>query len=111
MYIPSASPAQGSRLVEHAVKAYPNNIKFLNDIVAVKYTNGDIEGALKDLLTIHEKDPEDMVVVYNIGYIYEKQGDIVNAIKYYKLLIYGNNEDYQKIGKKAVEELSAKLPK
>ncbi|MBR4801562.1 MAG: hypothetical protein IK041_02000 [Bacteroidales bacterium] len=91
--------------VNKVLQYYPKNIMFLNDKAIFAYERGDMDGALKELLNIHQIAPNDAVVINNIAYIYESKKDKANALKYYKLLEKIGDEYYTPLAKKAIAEL------
>ena len=91
--------------VDKVLQYYPENVMFLNDKAIFAYERGDMEGALKELLKIHEIAPDDAVVINNIAYLYESRKDKANALKYYRLLEKTGDEYYAPLAKKAIAEL------
>ncbi len=72
-----------------------DNSEFLNIKGIVEIRIGEYELAIKDLMkAIYISNKDDINIYYNLAYAYEKNNDINNALKMYKLMLnlVDNNE-------------------
>ena len=95
------------KMIDTCIRLYPNDAIFLTDKGALRSYAGDSETALHWFLKARELTPEDMLIANNIAYLYEKQGDKKNALKYYRIVADGNDESCAEIARTAIQELSA----
>lgn len=96
------------QFAEMLLAYYPTHIPFRTDKASLIAQKGNYEEALSQFLAIHKDAPDDLIVSYNIAYLYEQQGRKAEAVRYYILLKDSNDAEFQEIGRKAVQELTAK---
>jgi tetratricopeptide (TPR) repeat protein len=86
------------------LKYKPNNVVSLSDLSISYLTKKDYPRALETLLKAEKLAPHDYIVLNNIAYCYELQGNKPNALKYYQLVKqYGNDEAKASADKKIAE--------
>ncbi|MGN1226600.1 MAG: tetratricopeptide repeat protein, partial [Candidatus Cryptobacteroides sp.] len=93
------------KLSDICLEEYPNEPVFLSNKGVMRYYAGDGNAALDYFLKAREIDPKDMLITLNIAFMYEQQGDIQNAIKYYEIVAASGEEDYTLIANSALKEL------
>ncbi|MGM9788593.1 MAG: tetratricopeptide repeat protein [Candidatus Cryptobacteroides sp.] len=93
------------KLSDICLEEYPNEPVFLSNKGAMRYYAGDVNIALDYFLKAREIDPKDMLITLNIAFMYEQQGDIQTAIKYYEIVAASGEEDYTRIANSALKEL------
>ncbi|QEM12776.1 tetratricopeptide repeat protein [Mucilaginibacter rubeus] len=86
------------------LKYKPDNVVSLSDLSISYLTKKDYTNALEVLLKAEKLAPHDYIVLNNIAYCYELQGNKPNAVKYYQLVKqYGDEEAKVKADKKVAE--------
>jgi hypothetical protein len=55
----------------------------------------------------HKNSPNDMLIATNIAILYEQQGEIKKAIKYYTIVAKSGDEEFSESAKAALTELKA----
>ncbi|WP_162996694.1 tetratricopeptide repeat protein [Mucilaginibacter kameinonensis] len=86
------------------LKYKPDNVVSLSDLSISYLTKKDYAHALEALLKAEKLAPHDYIVLNNIAYCYELQGNKPNAVKYYQLVKqYGDEEAKVKADKKVAE--------
>lgn len=94
------------RFAEILLAYYPNYIPFRANKASLIFQKGNYEEALNLFLAIHKDAPDDLIVTYNIAYLYEKLNRKAEVIKYYTLLRNSADPEFKEIGHNAIKELS-----
>ena len=75
---------------------FKDNPVFYSDKAYVYMMEEDFDSAIKEYELAYTLDPSDMLIVMNLGYLYEQKGDKKKAIEYYKKVIDSPAEQYLK---------------
>lgn len=88
-------------IAQAVLQHYPNHVESLSNLAITYSIEKDWGNALKALLKAESISPDDFIVLNNIAAVYEKKGDIKNAIKYYeRTLARGDEEARQQAAEK-----------
>jgi tetratricopeptide (TPR) repeat protein len=93
------------RLVRATASAFPDNPIAYNMLAALAVAHNHNDEALAYLLTAYKKDPNDPIVIINLGNTYGKLGQKQKAKEYYNKIINSNFDERYK--KTARQKLSA----
>jgi tetratricopeptide (TPR) repeat protein len=99
--------------VEQARKLYPDDHDLKQDEITMMILTHKVDKAKQQLLAAIEKDPDNYMYYYEMGYIYDNEGDLENSIKYYEKCLDKNPDYFEanyNIGVKEYNE-GAKLAK
>ncbi len=66
-----------------AIKYYPDNLYFINDLGGVYFEKKDFPKALEYFKKAEKIAPNDIIVLYNIAYLFDKTGNETDAENYY----------------------------
>ena len=92
------------KLALAVLKYFPDNVECLSDISITYMAGKEYEKAIAALSRAEKIAPQDYIVLNNIAYCYEQQGDKPNAIKYYGLVKkYGDDIAKSDADKKLLE--------
>lgn len=95
------------KLADVCVELYPKEAIFLTDKGTARYYAGDQQGAAEWYLKAHKNSPNDMLIATNLAILYEQQGEIKKAIKYYTIVAKSGDEEFSESAKAALTELKA----
>lgn len=85
--------ADMAEISETVLKYYPDNIESLSNMAVVNIFNENYDTALDFLFKAYKLAPDDSIILSNIAEVYRRQGDNVNALKYYdECLKYADEE-------------------
>lgn len=93
------------RIAESVLKYYPNHVESLSNLAITYGLQQDYDHALEALLKAEKIAPRDAIVLNNIATMYERKGDKLNAIKYYKLTAKLGGEDARNAATQKLKEL------
>ena len=79
-----------SRVLEY----FPDNTIVLNDVALSYLYSGDLEAACPYLEYAFELNPEDLVVMTNLAYVYEDLGRYEDSFELANMMIMSGEEDY-----------------
>lgn len=95
------------KMIDACIELYPDEAVFMTDKGSIRYYAGDQKGAIEWYLKANENSPEDMLIATNIAILYEQQGDMENAIKYYSIVAKSGDEEFSESAKAVLKELNA----
>lgn len=84
------------KYVDALIEVFKDNPVFYSDKAYVYMMEEDFDSAIKEYELAYTLDPSDMLIVMNLGYLYEQKGDKKKAIEYYKKVIDSPAEQYLK---------------
>lgn len=85
------------KLINTALQENKNNIHFLDTQALILYKKKEYEQALGLLKNINQEDPHDFFILKHLSKIYEKKGNVNEAIYYMeKALTYCPKNEYEK---------------
>ncbi len=88
---------------------YPNNAIGLN-IAARYYTlSGNPQKTISLLTKAIEINPKDYILLYNLGYCYEEEGNYVEAKKCYRRMLRINDSEAKKYAREALAGIKGKV--
>ncbi len=90
---------------DDVIQHYPKSVYFLSNKAAIYSQTGKVKEALDIFVKVHELDPSDDIVTYNIAFLNEKI-DKKKSIKYYRQLLKSKDEGIKADATRALEELS-----
>ena len=90
-----ADDRAGKAVAELLIKIFPKRPHGYNFMGALASYEGNWTEVKKWLLLALEQDPDDSLVIANLGYCYEKLGDTNSSIEQYKRVINLNNNPEQ----------------
>ena len=99
--------ASAERMIDTCIELYPKEAIFLTDKGSTRYYAGDQKGAIEWYLKARNLTPDDMLITINIAILYEQQGDVENAFKYYRIVAASDDEEFSESAKAALKELNA----
>lgn len=86
------------------VKYFPNHKYGYTNKGVIANHNGDNEKAIEHLLKAHSKDENDILIAFNIGFIYKQMSKFDEAKKFFNKVIEIGNDAYYVEGAKALLE-------
>ncbi|MBW8360636.1 MAG: tetratricopeptide repeat protein [Kaistella sp.] len=96
------------RIAEAVLKNYPDHIESLSNLSIVYMVQKQYSKAFEPLLKAHRLNPEDFIVLSNLGQAYKLTGDKNNAIKYYELTVKYGDEQAKRFAKEQIKEIKGK---
>lgn len=96
------------RIIEKELELYPDNTWGLNHAATYYREIGNHKKSIEVLKHAVELDPNDYVVVGNLGYAYELDEDYLNAKKWYEYMLNMDNPDAVEYGKQGLEYIKGK---
>ncbi len=69
--------------VDKAIQKYPDNKDLKQDQITMMILTHQVDSAKKHLMDEIEKDPNNYMYYYELGYIYDNEDDYPNSVKYY----------------------------
>jgi tetratricopeptide (TPR) repeat protein len=94
------------RLAKATVSAFPDNPIAYNMLAALAAAHNKNDEALEHLLTAYKKDPNDPIIIMNLGETYSKLGKKQQARDYYNKVV---NSTFEEKYKKAASEKLSRL--
>jgi Tfp pilus assembly protein PilF len=88
------------------LKYYPKDIPSISNLGVIAYYQEDLEGATVHFQRAVDLDPSDMIVVFNLAYMYETLGDVEKAIATYELALESEDPEAREQAKAIIAELS-----
>lgn len=79
--------------VEKARKEFPDDHDLKQDEITMMILTHKTDKAKEQLMAAIEKDPDNYLYYYELGYIYDNEGDFDNSVKYYQKCL-DKNPDY-----------------
>ena len=92
-------------LLDHLIRAFPNHPYAYNLMAALCRAEKDDAGCLKYLKAAHERDPNDAIVLMNLGDAYGRAGDKKNARAMYERASKVGDDETKADAKKALKKL------
>lgn len=97
------------KIAMFATEQFPNHPYAFNDVALYYSVSGDNAKTREWLEKAHKIDPQDALVMFNLGQICSKLGDVPAARKYYEELIKADpNGEYSERAKDALTKLKKK---
>jgi len=93
------------QISEAILKYYPDHIASLSNISIVHMIFKEYDKALENLLKAEKLKADDTVVLSNIAYAYRMKEDMVNAIKYYELVVKYGDPDSKKYATEQIDSI------
>ena len=94
------------RISNAVLKYYPEDIPSISNLGVIAYYQEDLEGATVHFQRAVDLDPTDMIVVFNLAYMYETLGDMEKAIATYELALASEDPEAREQAKAIIAELS-----
>jgi tetratricopeptide (TPR) repeat protein len=94
------------RISNAVLKYYPEDIPSISNLGVIAYYQEDLEGATVHFQRAVDLDPSDMIVVFNLAYMYETLGDVEKAIATYELALESEDPEAREQAKAIIAELS-----
>jgi tetratricopeptide (TPR) repeat protein len=111
-YEKKENPEDDKRMLQIAsfsAEQFPNHPYAFNDVAVYYSVNKDYAKTREWLEKAHQVDPEDGLVLYNLGYVSEKLGDKKSAQKWYEESLKTEaGEEYTQKAKQALAKLKKK---
>ncbi len=95
-------------IIKKEYSVFPNNTWVLNHYARLEMMRKNYDQAIKYLSSACKIDPSDYICKGNLGYCYEKKGDVKKAKKIYTELSKDKREQVSAYGKQSLEELNNK---
>jgi tetratricopeptide (TPR) repeat protein len=73
------------KIAQTVLRYFPKHVESLSNLAITYGLQGNYDKALESLLQAEKITPRDVIVLNNIATMYERKGDKLNAIKYFKL--------------------------
>lgn len=96
------------KIIEKETQLYPDNTWGLNHAARYYREIGNYKKSIEILKHAVELDPNDYVLVGNLGYAYELDEDYLNAKKWYEFMLTMDNPDAVEYGKQGLEYIKGK---
>ncbi|MBO4638671.1 MAG: hypothetical protein J5710_02845 [Treponema sp.] len=96
------------KIIEKELELYPDNTWGLNHAARYYREIGNYKKSIEVLKHAVELDPNDYIVVGNLGYTYELDEDYLNAKKWYEYMLKMDNPDAVEYGKQGLEIIKGK---
>jgi len=93
------------RISNAVLKYYPEDIPSISNLGVIAYYQEDLEGATVHFQRAVDLDPSDMIVVFNLAYMYETLGDVEKAIETYELALESEDPEAREQAKAIIAEL------
>ncbi len=93
------------RISNAVLKYYPEDIPSISNLGVIAYYQEDLEGATVHFQRAVDLDPSDMIVVFNLAYMYESLGDVEKAIATYELALASEDPEARDQAKAIIAEL------
>jgi tetratricopeptide (TPR) repeat protein len=93
------------RISNAVLKYYPEDIPSISNLGVIAYYQEDLEGATVHFQRAVDLEPSDMIVVFNLAYMYETLGDVEKAIATYELALASEDPEARDQAKAIIEEL------
>jgi len=93
------------RISNAVLKYYPEDIPSISNLGVIAYYQEDLEGATVHFQRAVDLEPSDMIVVFNLAYMYETLGDVEKAIATYELALASEDPEARDLAKAIIEEL------
>ena len=94
------------RISNAVLKYYPEDIPSISNLGVIAYYQEDLEGATVHFQRAVDLDPSDMIVVFNLAYMYETLGDVEKAIVTYELALESEDPEAREQARAIIAELS-----
>jgi len=90
------------------IKYFPTHKYGYSNKGLLYYDDNNPEEGIKFLLSALEKDPLDELVLYNVGYYYQVNGDKEKATHYYNVIIdEGQDEEFINLAQDAIDQMAS----
>mgnify|MGYP001025516883 FL=1 len=93
------------RISNAVLKYYPEDIPSISNLGVIAYYQEDLEGATVHFQRAVDLDPSDMIVVFNLAYMYETLGDVEKAVATYELALASDDPEAREQAKAIIAEL------
>ena len=93
------------RISNAVLKYYPEDIPSITNLGVIAYYQEDLESATTHFQQALDLDPSDMIVVFNLAYMYETLGDVEKAIATYELALASEDPEAREQAKAIIAEL------
>lgn len=93
------------RISNAVLKYYPEDIPSISNLGVIAYYQEDLEGATVHFQRAVDLDPSDMIVVFNLAYMYETLGDVEKAVATYELALASDDLEAREQAKAIIAEL------
>lgn len=93
------------RISNAVLKYYPEDIPSITNLGVIAYYQEDLESATTHFQHALDLDPTDMIVVFNLAYMYETLGEVDKAIATYELALASEDPEASEQAKAIIEEL------
>jgi tetratricopeptide (TPR) repeat protein len=93
------------RISKAVLKYYPEDIPSISNLGVIAYYQEDLEGATVHFQRAVDLDPSDMIVVFNLAYMYETLGDVEKAVATYELALASDDPEAREQAKAIIAEL------
>jgi tetratricopeptide (TPR) repeat protein len=93
-------------IAKSVLKVYPEHVPSLTNLGVICYYQEDAECAMRYFQQAVDIDPSDLIVVFNLGYLYELSGDVSKAIATYELALTSDDQEAREQAKAIIAELS-----
>ncbi|MDA9286506.1 tetratricopeptide repeat protein [Schleiferiaceae bacterium] len=93
------------RISNAVLKYYPEDIPSITNLGVIAYYQEDLESATTHFQHALDLDPTDMIVVFNLAYMYETLGEVDKAIATYELALASEDPEASEQAKAIIAEL------
>jgi len=93
------------RISNAVLKYYPEDIPSISNLGVIAYYQEDLEKACIHFQHAVDLDPSDMIVVFNLAYMYETLGEVDKAIATYELALASEDPEAREQAKAIIDEL------
>jgi len=93
------------RISNAVLKYYPEDIPSITNLGVIAYYQEDLESATTHFQHALDLDPSDMIVVFNLAYMYETLGEVDKAIATYELALASEDPEAREQAKAIIDEL------
>jgi len=93
------------RISNAVLKHYPEDIPSISNLGVIAYYQEDLEKACIHFQHAVDLDPSDMIVVFNLAYMYETLGEVDKAIATYELALASEDPEASAQAKAIIAEL------
>ena len=93
------------RISNAVLKYYPEDIPSISNLGVIAYYQEDLEKACIHFQHAVDLDPSDMIVVFNMAYMYETLGEVDKAIATYELALASEDPEAREQAKAIIDEL------
>ena len=93
------------RISNAVLKYYPEDIPSITNLGVIAYYQEDLESATTHFQHALDLDPTDMIVVFNLAYMYETLGEVDKAIATYELALASEDPEASAQAKAIIAEL------